>query len=141
MAKRGREDSVDAESEAAPTRLDRWLWAARFFKTRGLASEAVAGGKVSINGARPKRSRGVELGDQIRIQLGPYEHLVTVRALSIRRGPAAEAALLFEEDIAGGRRRAEVAARLKAEAVLFTGGTGRPNKKERREIGKLRGRK
>lgn len=140
MAKRGRTDTEGTDEEEEPTRLDRWLWAARFFKTRGLASEAIAGGKVSINDSRPKRSRGVAIGDRIRVQLGPYEHLVTVRGLATRRGPAAEAALLYEEDPAGRSRRAEVAGRLKAESVLFSGGTGRPSKKERREIGKLRGR-
>jgi len=138
MAKRGREDREFIEVGDPGVRLDRWLWAARFFKTRGLASDAIAGGKVSLNGDRPKRSRAVQIGDRVRVQLGPYEHLVTVQGLSARRGPAAEAALMYEEDEAGARRRAELSARLKAESALFSHQAGRPSKKERRELGKLR---
>ena len=72
-------------------RLDKWLWAARFFKTRALASEAVDGGKVELNGEKPKRARQVRPGDRLRLRLGPYEHLLTVRAVSERRGPASVA--------------------------------------------------
>src|SRR5690348_15472461 len=78
-------------------RLDKWLWAARFFKTRSLATEAVDGGKVELNGLRPKPSKVLKVGDQLRIRLGPFIHAVTVRALSARRGPASAAALLYEE--------------------------------------------
>src|SRR3954467_13334416 len=78
-------------------RLDKWLWAARFFKTRSLATEAVNGGKVELNGLRPKPSKDVKVGDTVRVRLGPFVHAVTIRALSDRRGPAAAAALLFEE--------------------------------------------
>ena len=69
-------------------RLDKWLWAARFFKTRALAATAIEGGKIEVNGERAKRSRRLALGDMLRIRLGPYEHTVQVRALSNRRGPA-----------------------------------------------------
>src|SRR2546423_14552419 len=78
-------------------RLDKWLWAARFFKTRSLATEAVSGGKVELNGLRPKPSKDVKVGDQLRVRLGPFVHAITVVALSERRGPASAAALLFEE--------------------------------------------
>ena len=78
-------------------RIDKWLWAARFYKTRGLASEAIAGGKVQVNGDRAKRARPVQPGDELRIRQGPYEHHVVVRALSARRGPASMAAQLYEE--------------------------------------------
>ena len=84
----------DEEPDDGRVRLDKWLWAARFFKTRSLAADAIAGGKVQVNGDRAKRSRPVQVGDEIRVRLGPYEHLVTVRALSARRGPAAQAAEL-----------------------------------------------
>src|SRR4051812_33633194 len=94
-------------------RLDKWLWAARFYKTRGLAAEGIEGGKVSVNGAGAKRSRPVHVGDQVRVRLGPYEHLVTVRALSERRGPASEAAKLFEENPDGKKEREALAAQLK----------------------------
>src|SRR5829696_3336351 len=93
------------EDEDGRVRLDKWLWAARFFKTRALASEAIAGGKVQVNGDRAKRAKPLQVGDEVRVRQGPYEHLVTVRALSGRRGPASVAAELYEE------RPASVAAR------------------------------
>lgn len=138
MAQRGHEDRDREAADAETVRLDRWLWAARFFKTRGLASEAIAGGKIHLNGARPKRSRAVQIGDLVRVQLGAHEYLVTVRGVSARRGPAPEAAMLYEEDHASVARRAELSARLKAEAAVFARQAGKPSKKERREIGKLR---
>ena len=78
-------------------RLDKWLWAARFYKTRALASEAIGGGKVQVNGERAKRARPLQVGDEVRIRQGVYEYQVTVRALSARRGPASEAAGLYQE--------------------------------------------
>src|SRR5438552_9453150 len=66
-------------------RLDRWLWAARFFKTRALASAAIAGGKAHVNGTRAKSAKQLKVGDALRVRIGPYEWLVTVRALSERR--------------------------------------------------------
>ncbi len=87
------------DHEEGRIRLDKWLWAARFFKTRALAAEAVEGGKVQVNGDRPKRARPVQVGDEVRVRLGPYEHTVSVRALSGRRGPASEAAGLYEETV------------------------------------------
>src|SRR5436305_13442783 len=82
-------------------RLDKWLWAARFFKTRSLATDAVNGGKVELNGQRPKPAKEVKVGDLLRIRVGPFVHAVTVRALSDRRGPASAAALLCEESAEG----------------------------------------
>src|SRR5689334_1759636 len=110
---------MPAERSNATVRLDSWLWAARFFKTRTLAAEAVDGGRVDLNGDRPKRSKPVKLGDEIRIRLGPYHHHVVVRGLADRRGPASEAVLLYQEDEAGKRARLELAERLKAQAPLF----------------------
>src|SRR3712207_5149340 len=78
-------------------RIDKWLWAARFFKTRSQATEAVDGGKVDVNGARVKPAKDVKIGDELRIRLGPYEHHVVVRGLSDKRGPASTAQTLFEE--------------------------------------------
>ena len=74
------------------TRIDKWLWVARFCKTRGLSAEAIDSGKVEVNGERAKRSRLVRPGDRVRIRMGPYEHVITVRGLSERRGSAAMAA-------------------------------------------------
>ena len=69
-------------------RLDKWLWAARFYKTRGSSAEAIDGGKIEVNGERAKRARLVQAGDRIRIRMGPYEHVVLVKGVSERRGSA-----------------------------------------------------
>jgi ribosome-associated heat shock protein Hsp15 len=140
MAKRAREHGTTTDADQTGTRLDLWLWAARYFKTRSLAAQAITGGKISLNEERPKPSRVVRVGDRLRIQLGPYEHLVTVMGVARRRGPASEAATLMAEDPASVTRRAELSALLKAEARIFASHDGRPTKKERRQIGKLRGR-
>jgi ribosome-associated heat shock protein Hsp15 len=122
-----------------PVRIDKWLWAARFFKTRGLAVDAIEGGKVDINGAKAKPSKIVRPGDEVRVRLGPFEHLVTVRALAARRGPASEAALLYEEDVAGKARRLKLVEAHKLAAQAFSHGEGKPSKKERRDIRRLKG--
>ena len=122
-------------------RLDKWLWAARFFKTRALAAEAVEGGKVQVNGDRPKRARPLQVGDEIRVRLGPYEHAITVRALSARRGPASEAAGLYEETAASRTAREALAIQLKSLHAVFGPDKGRPTKKDRREIERLKGKR
>jgi ribosome-associated heat shock protein Hsp15 len=122
-------------------RLDKWLWAARFFKTRALAAEAVAGGKVQVNGDRPKRARPLQVGDEVRIRLGPYEHTITVRALSDRRGPATQAAGLYQETEASRGAREALSVQLKSLHTLFGPERGRPTKKDRREIERLKGRR
>ena len=124
-------DDADRQSGV---RIDKWLWAARFFKTRSLATEAVNGGKVELNGLRPKPSKDVKRGDQLRIRLGPFIHAVTVRELSDRRGPAAAAALLFEEspESIAERERLREQHRL-APAVQYEE-RGRPTKKDRRAM-------
>jgi len=115
------------------------LWTARFYKTRALAAEAVDGGKVELNGQRPKRAHPVRPADQLRIRLGPYEYLVTVRALAGRRGPAAEAARLYVEAADSVARREALALTLKATAALFNHEAGRPSKQDRRARVKWRG--
>jgi ribosome-associated heat shock protein Hsp15 len=122
-------------------RLDKWLWAARFFKTRALAAEAVEGGKVQVNGDRPKRARPIQVGDEIRIRLGPYEHTITVRAISNRRGPATQAAGLYQETEASRNAREARSMQLKSLHALFGPEKGRPTKKDRREIERLKGRR
>src|SRR2546421_5595583 len=84
-----------------PVRLDRWLWAARFFKTRVLAAAAVAGGKVHVNGTRAKPAKQLQVGDALRIRVGPYEWLVSVQELSQRRGPPRDAQELYNESVVG----------------------------------------
>ena len=125
--------------ERPRVRLDKWLWAARFYKTRALAADAIDGGKIEVGGARVKRARLVQIGDSVRLRLGPYEHLVTVCGLSERRGPAAVAATLFEETAESRKIREELQLRMKAAATQFSHDSGRPTKKQRRDIEKLRG--
>ncbi|HUF25966.1 MAG TPA: RNA-binding S4 domain-containing protein [Gemmatimonadaceae bacterium] len=119
------------------TRLDKWLWAARFFKTRALAAAAIEGGKVNVNEERAKRARPVREGDEVRIRSGPFEHRVIVRALSSRRGPASEAATLYEELPESRAARERVAAYLRTQGAQEA---GRPTKKDRRELRRLRDR-
>ena len=119
-------------------RLDKWLWAARFFKTRGLAAQAIETGKVEVNGERAKRAKQLQVGDQLRVRLGPYHHIVKVRALSERRGPSAVAAQLFEETEES--RKAREAMQLQVRVAQSAPGydRGRPSKKDRRDIERLK---
>lgn len=125
---------MNERTENAPVRLDKWLWAARFFKTRGLAAEAIKGGKVEINGAKAKASRTLQIGDLLRIRRGQELFEVHVADLSQQRGPAAQAALLYQETQASRRQREELASLRKAEAQSRPKFPGRPTKRDRREI-------
>jgi ribosome-associated heat shock protein Hsp15 len=127
-------------SAGAPVRVDKWLWAARFYKTRALAADAVAAGRVEVGGHHVKPGRDLKVGDVVRVRIGPYVHLVTVRALSAHRGPAAEAALLFEEDPAARADRVKLREQHRLAAHAFAFGEGKPSKKERRALEELRGR-
>ncbi len=129
-------DHVDppTANAASRVRLDRWLWAARFFKTRALAAEAVAGGKVHIGGQRGKPSRAVRPGEILRIQRDPDEYVVTVKALSVRRGPAKEAILLYEETAESRQRREELSERRRLQPRVDLRSAGRPTKQDRRRI-------
>lgn len=136
MARQKRSSEPKAqEPKAQPCRFDRWLWAARFFKTRSLASEAIDGGKAHLNGTRVKRGRAVQLGDEVRVQKGPYTHQGVVRGLSQKRGSATAAAELFEESQASIDARAALAEerRLRA-AAMPSLMRGRPTKRDRRQI-------
>ena len=128
-----------AESDER-TRVDKWLWAARFYKTRSLAAEAIEGGKVQVNGDRVKRSKPLQINDEIRIRQGPYEYRLMVRALSDRRGPASQAATLYEETAESRAARETLALQLKSLHSAFIPERGRPTKKDRREINRLKGR-
>jgi ribosome-associated heat shock protein Hsp15 len=124
--------------ELQKVRLDKRLWAARFFKTRAIAATAVETGKVEVNGERAKRAKQLQVGDSLRIRLGPYNHLVIVRALSEIRGPASVAATLYEETEESRKAREAMQAQVKAAAAASSYERGRPTKKDRREIEKLR---
>ena len=130
----------EASGSAGPesVRLDKWLWAARFFKTRALAAEAIGGGKVELNGDKPKRARPVRPGDRLRIRLGPYLHLVTVLQLSERRGSAAVAASLYQEDPEGKHQRERLAEQHRIARSDFRHEEGKPSKKDRRDLARLR---
>jgi len=120
-------------------RLDRWLWAARFYKTRAAASEAIDGGKVDVNDARAKRAKPVHVGDRVRVRRGPFEFLLTVRGLSEHRGAAAVAAMLYDEDPTGKVLRERLAHQLRVAPPPVYEGKGRPTKRDRREMERLRG--
>ncbi len=120
-------------------RIDKWLWAARFFKTRSLAADALGGGKVSLNGEGVKPAKMVQLGDEVRVRLGPYEHVVIVRGLSERRGPASVAQALYEETPASAAAREKLSEQLRmAPAGFVFEEKGRPTKRDRREIDRFR---
>jgi ribosome-associated heat shock protein Hsp15 len=115
-------------------RLDKWLWAARFFKTRPLASVAVSGGKVHLNGHRVKPGRGVQAGDALQIQRAGFEYVVEVLALAERRGPASVAETLYRESEASIQARAQLREQQKLAALATPQTAGRPNKQQRRHI-------
>jgi ribosome-associated heat shock protein Hsp15 len=125
-------------AELERVRLDKWLWAARFFKTRAIAATAIETGKVEVNGERAKRAKQLQVGDSLRIRLGPYHHIVLVRALSEIRGPASVAATLYEETAESWKGREAMQAQVKAAQSAASYERGRPTKKDRREIEKLR---
>ena len=126
------------QEEDEKVRLDKWLWAARFFKTRALAKAAIESGKVHCRGERCKPSKEPRLGDELQIRVGLEERTVEVKALSVVRRGAPEAQLLYEETADSIARREEAAALRKAGA-LGVQTDGRPNKKQRRQILGLRG--
>jgi ribosome-associated heat shock protein Hsp15 len=115
-------------------RLDKWLWAARFFKTRSKATEAINGGKVHVNEARVKPARAVQIGDVLEIRRGLDEYKIIVKNLSERRGPAREAVLLYEETADSIAKREQLAGERRLRALSSPQPDRRPNKKERRHI-------
>ncbi len=121
-------------------RLDKWLWAARFFKTRKNAVEAISGGKVHLNGARTKPSRNIHIGDELDITRENYRYHIEVIALNDKRRPAKEAQLLYqesEESIEGRENEREMR---KMNSASVSQPDKKPNKKERRQMNKWRDR-
>jgi ribosome-associated heat shock protein Hsp15 len=119
-------------------RIDKWLWAARFFKTRSLAQQAVDGGKVKLNGERTKPAKELKAGDELRIHIGEYDWVVRVAQLSDRRGPASVARTLYEEDEESRARRTEQVAHRRFAADPGADRRGRPTKRDRRELERWR---
>ncbi len=115
-------------------RIDKWLWAARFFKTRTLAAEAVAGGKVHAGGQRIKPAHAVRVGEILYIQRGPDQYIVMVKALSDRRGPAKEAILLYEESAESRQLREALGEQRRLLQFGSPHSIGRPTKQDRRRI-------
>ena len=124
----------DSESKL---RIDKWLWAARFFKTRSLAAVAIECGKVLVNDVRVKPAKAIAVNDVLTIRTGPYQHVVGVLELSNKRGSAPEAQKLYRETDASRVQREVVAAELRAQPKPFFPG-GRPTKRDRRAIEKFR---
>lgn len=120
-------------------RLDKWLWAARFYKTRSLASDAVDGGKVKLGGANVKPAKDVKPGDRLHIRAGEQEYEVTVVALNEQRRPAPEARLLYEETAESLEKRAKEAELRKLAPVPGEDQRGRPTKRDRRQMSRFRG--
>jgi ribosome-associated heat shock protein Hsp15 len=129
---------VKAGSPPESARIDRWLWAARFYKTRSQAAAAIEGGKVRLADARPKTGAQVRIGDVVRIRKGPIERTVVVRGLGERRGTAAAAAALYEETAESIERRREREVQLKLMPETSFRGKGRPTKRQRRELDRLK---
>jgi len=122
--------------ETGKLRIDKWLWAARFFKTRSLAVAALENGRVLVNEVRAKPSKAIAPGNKLEIRIGQYQFFLEVLALSDKRGSAPQAQKLYRETEESKERRAEIAAQIRAlPQPVFK---GRPTKRDRREIEKFR---
>ncbi len=132
------EANEDAAQPAEKVRVDRWLWAARFFKTRSLAKAAVEGGKAHVNGARVKAARSIQAGDTLTISRGHEEREVIVTAVATRRGSATEAAKLYRETAESVERRTENDARRRMERAGLKVPRTRPTTRQRRQLAELK---
>ena len=121
-------------------RVDKWLWVARLAKTRSAAAEAVSGGKVHVNGSAVKPSREVRPGDELEITKGPVRLTVVVKGVAERRGPASEAALLYEETDESRAQRERLREQRHLAAQVQPDLGGRPTKRDRRRLDRARGR-
>ncbi len=121
-----------------PLRIDKWLWAARFYKTRSIAAQAVSGGKVQINGARVKPARAVRVGDIVEVQRNGLVWTVEVLALSGKRGPASVAQTLYHESEQSVRKREALTEQLKLATASTPRPRHKPDKKSRRQLRNLK---
>ncbi len=122
------------EDQVVKTRLDKWLWASRFYKTRHLAAEAINGGHVHHNGHRVKPSRIIQIADTLTIHKTPFTFEIIVEGLSVRRGPAKEAQLLYTELEESIKKREILSEQQKLNAAQFPHAERRPDKRDRRRI-------
>lgn len=122
------------EKDLVKTRLDKWLWAARFYKTRQLAAEAINGGHVHHNGQRVKPSRVIQLEDELSVNKTPFTFEIVVEGLSVRRGPAKEAQCLYRETEESIKKREILSEQRKLDAAQFPHAERRPDKRDRRRI-------
>ena len=129
---------AQSANEKSGVRLDKWLWAARFYKTRSIAKAMIEGGKVHYNGQRAKTSKEVEVGATIKLRQGNDEKEIIVTALSDQRCGAPEAQLLYQETEKSVKQREAIALARKANALSMPHPDRRPNKKERRELVKFK---
>nr|VFK53596.1 MAG: heat shock protein Hsp15 [Candidatus Kentron sp. TUN]VFK54286.1 MAG: heat shock protein Hsp15 [Candidatus Kentron sp. TUN]VFK55135.1 MAG: heat shock protein Hsp15 [Candidatus Kentron sp. TUN] len=132
--------SNSPSSDSDSQRIDKWLWAARFFKTRSLAAEAISGGKVQVEDQRVKPAKSVRPGMKIRVRRGPMEWEVILQGISKQRHPAPEAALLYRETPESLANREIEAERRRTEKTERIRGMGRPTKRDRRRFSELTGR-
>ena len=139
MSRRKDAPEPDDEPTGDKVRIDKWLWAARFFKTRALAAEAIDGGKVDVNDERAKRAKLVGEGDHIRVRNGPLEWQIVVLDTSERRGPAAVAQQLYAETDESRARRERTQEALRNMPRVFAFGDSRPGKHDRRAIRRMKG--
>jgi ribosome-associated heat shock protein Hsp15 len=122
------------DDPTAPVRVDKWLWAARVVKTRAIAADAVKGGRVHVNGRAIKPSKDVRPGDRLEITLGPVRLALMIRGTAQRRGPASEAALLYDETAESREARERAAAERRLATPTGTDWGGRPTKRDRRRF-------
>lgn len=131
-------ETTSAAHGTETQRLDTWLWAARFFKTRALAAEAIVGGKVQLGGQRTKPGRQIRTGATLTVRRGDSQWEVVITRLSKQRRPAKEAILLCEETQQSQDRRTDIANKRREESTLRTGHVRKPTKKDRRQLARLK---
>jgi ribosome-associated heat shock protein Hsp15 len=124
--------------EDASVRADKWLWAARFYKTRSLAMQAINGGKVHVNGERIKPARRLVAGDQLTVQKGPYRFVIMVERLSLQRGPAEQARELYSESEQSRQERQALSMERRLQGHVPGRHERRPDKHARRQLRELK---
>ncbi|EDY87678.1 RNA-binding S4 domain protein [gamma proteobacterium HTCC5015] len=129
---------MSADKSLQTLRLDKWLWAARFYKTRSLATAAISGGHVHLNSERIKPAKTLKCGDEVRIRKGQMEITIVVEAISDRRGPAAVAQTLYRETAESQIKREQDKSQIRAERAALPTTRGRPDKHTQRELRRLK---